>query len=443
MNRSLRRRLSLWIAGVTILSGLAAGICSFYLAFREAQELQDEQLRQVTLLVERSGKTPGEWVIPAGTAKDYDPEGRIVVGLLGTAGDHPDLPSLPRRLPEGFQTLESGGTAWRLFVHTLPSGARLAAGQMTVVRDEVARDSGLRTLVPILLLVPALPLLAAWIIRRGLRPVTQLSQQLDQRDDTNLAAISARRVPAEILPFVNSINGLMQRLAAALEQQRRFIADAAHELRSPLTALSVQAENLEHGLASPDGMARVAQLQAGLERTRNLLDQLLSLARRQSGAAPAIEVAFDQLIRQVIEDAMPLAAARRIDLGCKRLEPVSLLAPFEDLMVLARNAIDNALRYTPAGGTVDVSLYEDAGEAVFLVEDSGPGIPAGEEERLFEPFYRLPGNEETGSGLGLAIIRSVADRLGGTATLQNREGATGARFCYRQSAPKPRMPARS
>ncbi len=233
MNHSLRRRLSLWIAGVTILSGLAAGICSFYLAFREAQELQDEQLRQVTLLVERSGKTPGEWVIPAGTAKDYDPEGRIVVGLLGTAGDHPDLPALPRSLPEGFQTLKSDGTAWRLFVQTLPSGTRLAAGQMTAVRNEVARDSGLRTLVPILLLVPALSLLAAWIIRRGLRPVTQLSQQLDQRDDTNLAAIAASRVPAEILPFVNSINGLMQRLAAALDQQRRFIADAAHEALAP------------------------------------------------------------------------------------------------------------------------------------------------------------------------------------------------------------------
>ncbi len=122
---------------------------------------------------------------------------------------------------------------------------------------------------------------------------------------------------------------------------------------------------------------------------------------------------------------MPLAAARRIDLGCKRLDPVSMFAPFEDLTVLARNAIDNALRYTLAGGTVDVSLYEDDGEVVFLVEDTGTGIPAGEEERLFEPFYRVPGNEGGGSGLGLAIIRSVADRLGGTATLQNRENAPG------------------
>jgi two-component system, OmpR family, sensor kinase len=432
MSYSLRRHLSLWIAGVTILIGLVAGFGSFFMAFREAQELQDDQLRQVALLVERSGKTPGEWVIPAGTAKDSDPEERIVVGLLGTPEDRPDLPSLPGTLPDGFQTLARGGATWRLFVHTLPSGSRFAAGQMTEVRDEVARNSGLRTLIPILLLVPALTLLAVWIIKRGLGPVTQLSQQLDNRDDTNLKEISGIEMPSEIRPFVTSINGLMLRLSRALEQQRRFIADAAHELRSPLTALSLQVDNLEHGFPTVGGASRVAPLKAGLNRTRNLLEQLLSLARLQSGIAPAVEVSFDQLVRQIIADCLPLAIAKQIDLGCQRLEPVPMMAPVEDLMALARNAIDNALRYTPAGGTVDVSLYPDGNQVVFLVEDSGPGIPAGAEERLFQPFYRVPGNEETGSGLGLAIIRNVADRLGGTATLENRGGARGARFCYRQ-----------
>ncbi len=433
MNPSLRRRLSLWLAAVTIVSGLAAGACSFYLAFREAQELQDDQLLQVALLVERSGKAPVEWVIPAGTATDYDPEGRIVVVLLGVAGQPAGLPVLPATLPEGFQTLKGGGSAWRLFVHTLPSGQRLAVGQLTTVRNEVARTSALLTLVPILLLVPLLALLAAWVIRRGLLPVTRLSGQLDERDDTNLQQISDAGVPAEIAPFVTSINGLMRRLEAALGQQRRFIADAAHELRSPLTALSVQAENLEHGLSAPDARARVAQLQAGLERSRKLLEQLLSLARQQSGAAPTVAIAFDQVLRQVIEDSMPLAAAKQIDFGCKRLDPVFLHASVEDLMALTRNAIDNALRYTPPGGTVDVSLHNENDQLVFLVEDTGPGIPGDEMERLFEPFYRVPGNEETGSGLGLAIIRSVADRLGGTATLRSREGAPGARFSYRQS----------
>lgn len=435
MSFSLRRRLSLWLAVVTIAGGMAAGACSFYLAFREAQDLQDDQLRQAALLVERSGKTPTGWVIPAGPANNDDPEERIIVALLGETGQSHGRPNLPADMTEGFQTLTDGGNTWRLFVHTLPSGRRLAVGQLTTVRNEVARSSALLTMVPILLLGPALALLAAWVIRHGLRPVTRLSQELDCRDDTNLQQIAVAGVPGEIAPFVDSINGLMQRLATALEQQRRFIADAAHELRSPLTALSVQAENLEHGLATPDAGERVAQLQAGLERARKLLEQLLNLARHQSGAAPAEAVAFDKLLRHVIEDAMPLAAARQIDLGCRRLEPITLVAPAEDLAVLVRNAIDNALRYSPAGGTIDVSLYREDDTAILLVEDTGPGIPAKALGHLFEPFYRVTGTGTTGSGLGLAIVRSVAERLGGRVTLDNRTDGPGARFCYRQPLP--------
>ena len=435
MSHSLRRQLSLWIAGITLLCAMAAGIGSSYLAFREAQELQDDQLRQVALLVERSGGTPVDWVIPAGGANDDDPEGRLVVGLLRQAGRQRGLPSLPSNLPDGLQTRESGGAVWRLYVHTLPGGERLAVGKLTTVRDEVALGSGLRTLIPILLLIPLLSLLAAWVIQRGLQPVTRLSRQLDERDDANLLPLPTERVPVEIHSFVTSLNGLMRRLAAALDQQRRFIADAAHELRSPLTALSLQAENLEPALASPTGRERLAQLKSGLERSRQLLDQLLSLARRQSGSGPAVELSVDLVVRQVIEDAMPLATARQIDLGSPRLEPIKLVAPYEDLLVLVRNAVDNALRYTGAGGSVDVSLFREVDQLVFLVEDSGAGIPAGEEGRLFEPFYRVPGNAEPGSGLGLAIIRSIAERLGGRATLGNREGTTGARFCYRQALP--------
>lgn len=432
VNGSLRRQLSLWIAGVTIVSGLVAGVSSYVTAFSEAQELQDDQLRQVALLVERSEKNLTASASLAGKIVDTDPEARIIVCRLGTAGNNPGQPFLPATLPEGFQTFESRGIAWRLFVHSLPSGTRLATGQMTEVRNEIARDSGLRTLIPILLLVPTLSLLAAWIIRRALSPVTTLSLQLDKRDDTYLMPVPIAGIPSEIVPFVAAINGLMQRLSSALEQQRRFIADAAHELRSPLTALTVQAENLEQCVVSPESKARVGQLKSGLERSRKLLEQLLCLARQQSAMAPAVAVHLDRVVKGVIEDYMPMAADKQIDFGCTRFEQVALKAPPEDLSVLVRNAIDNALRYTPPGGTVDVSLFRDNGEVVFLVEDTGSGIPAEEEDRLFEPFYRLKGNEETGSGLGLAIIRSIADRLGGRVTLCNRDRSQGARFCYRQ-----------
>lgn len=433
MNTSLQRRLFLWIAGIMIISSLAAGCASFYLAFREAQELQDDQLRQVALLIGRSGTPPKDWAGSCESVDDSDPDARIIVAELGAPEPSSRMPLLPTTLAEGFQTSESQGVPWRLFVLTLASGKRIATGQMTAVRNETARDSGLRTMIPMLLLVPSLALLVSWIIRRSLAPVTVLSTQLDRRDDGNLHPIPETDIPAEIKPFVGAINRLMQRLDLALSQQRRFIADAAHELRSPLTALTVQAENLEQTSMLPaETKTRIQQLKAGLERAAKLLEQLLNLARSQSSVAPDQDVRVDELVRQVVEEYLPFALSKQIDFGCKRFEATVVVAAPEDLRMLVRNAIDNALRYTPQGGTVDVSIYQENAQTVFIVEDSGPGIQADEKERIFEPFYRVMGSGETGSGLGLAIVRSIADRLGGTLELSNRVGCQGAQFSYRQ-----------
>jgi two-component system OmpR family sensor kinase len=437
MNRSLRRKLSCWMTIVTIATGVAAGACSFYLAFNEARELQDDQLLQVALLIDQFDSVVDQWG-GMSTSDDNDHDARILVTPLGTedrgAGraDSAPLLRVPWNLPEGFQTIHAGGIDWRLYVRTLSSGQRIAVGQQTAVRDEQALDSSEYTLIPILLLLPTLLLLINWIIGRTLKPVTALAAQLDQHGDTNLAPLPVSGVPSEIEPFVTSLNGLMGRLAWSMEQQRRFIADAAHELRSPLTALTLQAANLGQAVLTSSGEQRVAALQAGLGRTRTLLEQLLTLARSQTGSGSAVEVDVTRIVRQVIEDVMPMAAAKGIDLGCGRLEAVRLAAPEGELTILVRNALDNAIRHTPANGVVDVSVFRDGEGMVFQVEDSGPGIPAGEEERVFEPFYRGTGSEGNGSGLGLAIVSGIAERLGGRATLTNRENSRGALFRYTQ-----------
>lgn len=436
LKNSLRRQLSGWIAVVTIICGIIAGGCSFFLTFREAQELQDDQLRQVALLVGRTGGAVEDWTSVAGNIDDRDPEDRIVIHQLGTSvrTGQPNrtsaLSETPANVPEGFQTIKSHGDTWRLYVHTLPSGNRIAVGQLTEVRDETARDSGLSTLLPVLLLVPCLILLTAWVVRRSLVSVTDLSQLLDQRNDTNLTALPEVAVPKEIRPFVVSINGLMRRLSESLEQQRRFIADAAHELRSPLTALTLQAENLERSNSPKERSDRLQQLKKGLARTCSLLDQLLSLARQQSSSGPTTELRLDLIVWQVLEDLMPMAVAKGVDLGGMRLDEIIVTVPGNELVILMRNVIDNAVRYTPDGGTVDVGVFIEEGRVVFQVTDNGPGIPNGEEELIFEPFYRVMGTGETGSGLGLAIVRSIADQLGGTVTLKNRENSKGVIFRY-------------
>ncbi len=434
MSRSLRRQLSLWIALASIVIGVVAAICSFLLSFQEARELQDDQLYQTALLVEHLGGAAAFWTEHDPQAARIDPEARIFIAPLGgspTDSDMPgkrQLPPLPADLSEGFQTVSAGGEPWRLFVHTLPSGKRIAAAQQTAVRDEIAWYAGLRTLAPMLFLVPALVLMTAAIIRKGVLPVTRLAQQLDRRAGAHLQPLSTEELPDEIAPFVTSINDLMRRTNEVLAQQRRFIADAAHELRSPLTALSLQAENLEQATNGHDRSQRLQQLKAGLARTCALLQQLLALARQQNAVQRQEPVRFDGVVRQVLGDLMPLASAKGIDLGCEQLDPVTVMAPSEALAILIRNAVDNGIRYTPAGGVVDITLRHEGDRALLLVADTGPGIPPGEEARLFEPFYRVVGSDETGSGLGLAIVRSIADRLGGEVTLSNRTDRGGALF---------------
>lgn len=436
MNRSLRKQLTTWITIAIIGISLTATVCSFYLALEEGRELQDEQLRQTAHLVDSLGGTVTAWTELNEQILEDDPEARIFITpvYLTTAGGGSiqklSSPPLPINISEGFQTISMAGESWRLYVHTLQSGQRIAAGQQTALRDEIATDSALSTLLPLLVLIPVLVLLTRVIIRKALAPIINHSHQLDQRDDLHLNPLSDADLPEEIEPFVKSINSLMRRVGEVLSQQRRFIADAAHELRSPITALTLQAENLEHAVSGEERADRLRKLKYGLNRARSLLEQLLSLARQQSDADSFVELHLDQLLRQVLEDLMPMATAKGIDLGCLRLEEVVVSASAESLSILMRNAVDNALRYSPPGGKVDVELYLEGGNIVFQVADTGPGIPPGVEEQLFEPFYRVMGNDEVGSGLGLAIVRSIAERLGGRVTLRNRENWRGALFRF-------------
>jgi two-component system OmpR family sensor kinase len=198
-----------------------------------------------------------------------------------------------------------------------------------------------------------------------------------------------------------------------METQRRFIADAAHELRSPMTALSLQAERLSAIEMSAAAHQRLLPLTQGIERSRKLIDQLLALATAQSSAERSqSSVSVHDIYRRVLEDLLPLAERRHIDIGVESFEDVQVVGNEMDLLILVRNLVDNAIRYTPEGGRVDLTV-ERAGESVILeVKDSGPGISAEEQLLVFDPFYRSLGTDESGSGLGLAIVKAIADRMG-------------------------------
>jgi two-component system OmpR family sensor kinase len=418
MRRSIQFRLSLWLSLTIVLVAAAAGFLSFASAFYEAIELQDDQLRQTAALLQRQllSSPPTEVAGPP----DADPESRLIV--LASRPDeawNPEevAPGLRPDLPDGLQTVAIGGAPWRLFVSTHERGLRVAIGQQTTVRDEIANKSALRTVAPLLSLVLLLPLLVGYLIRKMLQPLKIMAADLEFRSERDWEEIADGGVPSEIRPFVVAMKRLLARVAQSVAAQRRFLADAAHELRSPLTALSLQAERLEAAEMPAEARIRLAALRRGIGRTRSLIDQLLALARAQSQTGEARPVRLIGAVRQALEDLMPLAEAKHMDLGVVRQDDVVVQASEMELTILVRNLVDNAIRYTPEGGKIDLAIEAGADSAVFRVEDSGPGIAPDQRERVFDPFYRALGADEFGSGLGLSIVKTIADRIGAGVSL--------------------------
>jgi two-component system OmpR family sensor kinase len=295
----------------------------------------------------------------------------------------------------------------------------------------------LRTIVPLLAVLPVLGLLIWLIIARGLKPLERVAVAVARRSPTQLEPLAESGLPSEVQPLVRALNGLLLRLGQTLAAQRTFIADAAHELRTPLTAVHLQAQLAERATTDSDRRKALADLKSGLERATRLSEQLLTLARAEPGVEaaerPASVIDLLALAREVIAELALLAAQKSIDLGLSEGRQAIVRGDAEALRALLSNLIDNAVRYTPARGRVDVAVEAQGERATLSVRDNGPGIAPPERERVFDRFYRgqpaaAPGDAGPrtglrGSGLGLAIVKSIADRHG--AAIELGEGLDG------------------
>jgi len=286
--------------------------------------------------------------------------------------------------------------------------------------------------LPFLLVFGLAAMLLILALRRGLAPLDRTALDVAARSASSLAPIDTAGLPREITPLVLALNGLLQRLANSLQARQRFVADAAHELRTPITALRLQLQLLQG--AADDASRRVAAeaLQAGVDRAQHLVEQLLHLSRAEPGAQPAplrrLELAA--LAQAAVGRASAKADSRGIDLGARIEAPGEVAGDEEQLRVLIDNLVGNALRFTPRGGVVDVVVADADGCTVLRVIDDGPGIAAEARDRVFERFHRAPGVApahagESGSGLGLAIVKAIADAHGAQVTLHAGPGGRG------------------
>jgi len=425
--RSLRLRITAWLLLAVVGLALVVVVVSFVHEFHE----QDQHLRQAVELADKRGSYNPFLDARPGPPDNRRP--RMVVHFLsrpapGSRISPSDSGPLVWCLPEGISTVGSGRDEWRVAVRTVDSETRAVVAQRSTFRFHQARRNLLLPLLPLVILVPLFLLLAGPLLDGIFRPLQRISDDLDHRRDNDLRTIALDGLPTEIHPFLVAINRLFGRVDRSVVLQRRFVADAAHELRTPLAALVLQAERLGVSELPAPARERLETLQAGILRFQGLVEQLLSHARSQDpGGGSAEPRSLREAVRSAFEDLLPLAETRRIDLGTTGETDFLVESHPADLTTLVRNLVENALKHSPEGGSVDVTILSDSNPGTLVVEDSGSGVALDERERVFEAFYRTPGTESSGSGLGLAIVKTIADRIGARIFLESREEGSGLR----------------
>ena len=440
--KSIRRALLFpLLAGLAAIGVLASG--ATYVAARlEIGELLDLQLKQLANSTRIDDLLRGR---KPGFDLRAEPSGDGVTDLVTQIWDRdgvlvywsrPGL-GLPVPVTPGYATVRVDHRDWR--VYTLVQGTHaLQVAQAEDEREKIATQTALRTLFPFIVLIPVFGLMIWYAVGRGLRPLFAMSQAVAKRQPDALAPLSERNLPQELQPLAGSLNALLARLDSALGAQRRFTADAAHELRTPLAALKLQLDVARRANDQPARVAAYDDLNAGVERASHLVDQLLTLARiePEALATRAIDCDLAAIAKDAIVARGALAAEKHIDLGLAREYPARVRGDPASLAILLSNLLDNALRYTPGGGKIDVAVDANDGRALLTVVDSGPGIPEEERERVFDRFFRGPDNRELGSGLGLSIVKRIADAHHATIELGTPEHGSGLLVTVRFPAPQ-------
>lgn len=422
---SLHRRLSIALGAVAILVGLLGSLGTFLVVRSLATEF-NASLRDAAAHVQTGVPHPAS----ARDAQRRFADDLVVQiwsegdGGAPTRTSNPEV-ALPRG-PAGFSTVEYDGEAWDVF--GLAAGDEfIQVAESRSVRNRNAVRVAFWSLLPVLALLPLLALTIAITVRVSLRPLERMGRRAARVDLHDLQTLDVGKAPVELRPFLDSINRMIERLSVLVNAERKFVADAAHELRSPISAMQLQIDNLRDAPAD-QYTERFDELKRGIARTGSLVSQLLGLARAEIGSAQRVlvDVSLPQIVSDVVADLLPLAFARGVDLGVERLDEASVRATEADMRVLVRNLVDNAIRYGGEGTQVDVSVRREPEHVAIEVLDNGPGIAEADLPRVFDRFFRAGTNDVEGSGLGLAIAQAVAHSYRGCVALANRaDGQSG------------------
>jgi two-component system, OmpR family, sensor kinase len=429
--RSIRSRLLVSSTVAVVLGGAAIVAVSYFVTLREINEAGDEGLKQVALAMARyrdvgivqRQSAPPRWPLPNEPRDDYD-----IVAMVWNAAHELSYASdanvqLPMVRQAGASILANAGVEWHIFTIADETGVVLAA-QRVAVRKHDAVESASSLLLPLVGLLTAMAGVLAFGLRLSLRPLHAASSEVTLRSPTALAPLDAGQQPREIQPLIHAINDLMQRLKTAFEARQRFVADAAHGLRTPITALRLQLQLFERSNDPQTSAMHVGQFKVGVARAQRLISQLLDLSNIDRGpAAPRLaRIDLSEVAIAVASTFIDAADECGIAFGLDTQRGSWVQGDRTQLSLLLSNLVENALRYTPRGGIVDAEVRCEGGEKVILeVNDNGPGIAAEERAKVFDRFFRgdTAAVHAEGSGLGLAIVKAVAEQHGAEVSLHD------------------------
>lgn len=445
---SLRKQLMVWLLPLYAVAATAACTLTYFMYGSMVSHFMDHQLQ--SFADSHAGSSSSIPTLKPLSAHNITRKGDMVVQIWDrnhrlVASSFPEL-ALERQSKPGFSDVTIGDSRWRVYTMQSPDRT-VQSAQSLKFRRFLVKSQALQAGLPVALMIPLSGIFLWFGMRPAIRRLELISQAAAKQDEHRLSDLPAEHAPSEIRPLVLAVNTLLARLRIAFSAQQRFVQDAAHELRTPITAMSLQLENLKSRMPDAAAAEQLAQLEGGLARTKRLVEQLLRLARQESPrlADPPSAIQLDGLLKSSIADFMPLADRRSIDLGYAADIDAIVHANEDELRSLIHNLLDNALRYTPAGGIVDVTLHRDTGVAMVEIADNGPGIPPELLPRVCDRFFRIEGAETEGSGLGLAIARNAAERNRIGLELSNRLDGSGliARLRFETATVLAQSPPRS
>ena len=416
--RSLQGRLLVLVLSVVVVVWLATAVLTWFDARHELDELLDGHLAQAAalLVVQQAQELEDDRGIDAPTLHRYAPKVAFQVfhedRLTLRSANAPVTPMVEagKRFKSGFKTVQIAGMAWRVFAaYGAERDVQVYVGEQTSSRDSILWAVLRSTLWPMMVALPLLGLAVWWAVYRGVQPIRRLGRALAERQPLALDPVTLRNAPSEMTPMIASLNNLFERIGHLLESERRFTADAAHELRTPIAAIRVQAQV---AMGEADDALRKHALQGTLEgcdRATRLVEQLLSLSRLEAVDAPVMaDVDLRALAQRVVAELAPKAIGKNQTLEFEGAQTCIIPGNETLLAVLVRNLVDNAVRYSPPAARIKVAMAQQNGKAVLSVEDSGPGLNDADRKRLGERFFRVTGSLESGSGLGWSIVRRIA-----------------------------------